>query len=575
MENKVSKSPYRKAYKLLETKEIEIPPHSKDNSSQKLKRLLEDIQGNILRSHGRTYSIYLFLQFDPNQLKATKKWIGDFASKYVVSAIKQQEQSKKYKQCREKGITPPQKLFANFSLSFKGYQVLGLDAETNFLKLYRQKLDDHERNFRSPHPFEEGMVENISGLRDKDSDWESEYLNKEIHALILLAHSNADTLWKKTEKIITKIEDNKIRIINKEIGLARKNDQNQVLEPFGFPDGISNPLFFKTDLNNEVENMDKWNPSAKLRLVLNVDPFGKDFKDEKTGNQYSFGSFLVYRKLEQDVEGFNNKVRELACELEKIEKNRQPQEKTEQLVRAYIMGRFREDGRPVAIYGNLDSPEGSGIELNNFNYNGDDDDKQKAYFRGKSKWKCPFHSHIRKVNPRAIKHKVYAFNYKDSPENQRQRRIVRRGVIYGLPKENQASLLSKSTIVNLFYHYKDLSEKLGVKLEEGNEGILFFCYQSDIREQFEKLQHYSNEEDFGPKNSKNLGADPISGRTKKKPIEGQTDKYKGWPTQTWPREWGSKKDPVEDFDFLGFVTPRGGEYFFTPSLSFLKSLKEE
>jgi len=45
-----------------------------------------------------------------------------------------------------------------------------------------------------------------------------------------------------------------------------------------------------------------------LSLILVKDPFtGKD-----EGN---YGSFLVYRKLEQDVDGFNNKVAELAGNL--------------------------------------------------------------------------------------------------------------------------------------------------------------------------------------------------------------------------------------------------------------------
>jgi deferrochelatase/peroxidase EfeB len=211
------------------------------------------------------------------------------------------------------------------------------------------------------------------------------------------------------------------------------------------------------------------------------------------------------------------------------------------------------------------------------------------------------------MNSRAISDRVHSGTYNDNPDNQRRRRIVRRGTTYGLPKKNQISLLSESTKENL-ENCKSLSEKLGVKLEEGKEGLLFFCFQSDIHAQFEKLQDYANDHNFGPKSGGKLGADPILGQPKTSPIQQVTDsllkipliqrvtnsiltipliqqgkdtwsqtikKVGGWPSHRWPRQWGNPQDPVEDFDFFGYVTPRGGEYFFTPSLSFLKSLKEE
>ncbi len=542
---------YDEAYKLLAQSSVEadLP-------------LLEDIQGNILKSHGRTYSIYLFLHFDNKQPEATKNWIGDFAQKYVGSATQQAAQSRAYRElCNQNAVALPQNLFVNFSLSFKGYEALGLDAKTNFLKLYQQKLKAIETNFIGSHPFEEGMIENIGTLKDKRSDWEEEYLqaNDEIHALILLADSDRDGLFEKASSIIKEIKENSsttIKIVKTEIGFVRRNNLDMPVEPFGFADNISQPLFLKTDIE-EVTNKDKWDPSANLRLVLNVDPFGEKFTDKK-GTKYSFGSFLVYRKLEQDVKGFNNEITKLARKLENRGSDAPPQEETEQLARAYSMGRFREDGRPVAMYANLGNPEGSEIELNNFNYGAGSD------FKDTSQWKCPFHAHIRKVTSRATNSdKVYSGGYDDTAENQRQRRIARRGTTYGLPTEDCALLLSASTQENLA-HYQHLCEQLGVKLAAGKEGTLFFCFQSDIQAQFNKLQDYANDRDFGPNQQRNLGADPIAG---------QQGKEEQWPSQTWPSKWGDKKNPIEDASFFGYVTPRGGEYFFTPSLSFLRSLK--
>ncbi len=572
MQNKPSPSPekfYSEAYCLLDKEEkIDLNEiiTNDDDGKKDLKLLLQDLQGNILQSHGRTYSIYLFLHFDKNQQEPTKKWIAYFAKEYVVSAITQRKQREEYKK------NNVENLFVNFSLSFNGYEALGLDAKAKFSKLCGPIDENGNKFFNNNNPFMQELDTKLDELNYKKCGFEPEYKQEkyEIHAVILLAHSAPDALWKQTNEIIENIGDKNIKIIKREVGLLRRkeiNNKEVPVEPFGFPDGISQPLFLKTDFE-KVKNMEKgdpkWDPSANLRVGLNVDPFGKQFKERETGDEYSFGSFLVYQKLEQDVEGFNNKVTELACELE-TEGTDCPREKTEQLVRAYSMGRFREDGRPVAIYSNLVSHEESGIELNynDFNYG------KANEFREESRWKCPFHAHIRKVNSRAREDNVYdQGNYQDSPEKQRMRRIVRRGTTYGLPKENHASLLSQSTKENL-ERYKYLSEKLGVELQEGKEGILFFCFQSDIEEQFERLQQYANSQEFGPVNSVEFGADPIVGQ-----IVGQNGDQTPLLSQKWPREWGKPDSGDLEFDFFGFVTPRGGEYFFTPSLSFLKSLKE-
>ena len=40
--------------------------------------------------------------------------------------------------------------------------------------------------------------------------------------------------------------------------------------------------------------------------------------------------------------------------------------------------------------------------------------------------------------------------------------------------------------------------------------------------------------------------------------------------QRWPLKWG--KPEMAPFDFGGFVTMKGGEFLFAPSLQFLKTL---
>jgi Dyp-type peroxidase family len=429
-------------------------------------------------------------------------------------------------------------------------------------------------------------------------DWEDVYRSHDIHAMILLAHDSHQQLYKQVQEITQEIKSNGIKIVQMELGCTRKNHKNQPVEPFGFPDGISQPLFFTEDINEEKGK--NWDPSAGLDLVLNVDPFGKKFCDvydkqnaSQNSKSYSFGSFLVYRKLEQDVKSFNEKVKRIAtC---KLDDSTGSLEEREAIVRAFVVGRRKEDGCPVYVHDpnkSLFVDSNVSVNLNDFNYGADEE------FQHDSAFKCPFNAHIRRMNPRGIQGKnqqsgyVYSGKsiYENSPEGQRNARIVRRGVSYGLPKD--ISYLSQETQDNL-EAYKSLIEnlinlgrELEIPIKGDKEGILFLCFQGSIDDQFDVLQkRYANTIDLGPfgglneqdpnRKSPVFGVDPLIGRE-------DTDETNMSLTHSWwPKEWGNlnageiKFETLEETKFSDYVIPRGGEYFFTPSISFLKSLKEE
>jgi deferrochelatase/peroxidase EfeB len=87
------------------------------------------------------------------------------------------------------------------------------------------------------------------------------------------------------------------------------------------------------------------------------------------------------------------------------------------------------------------------------------------------------------------------------------------------------------------------------------------CFQSNIARQFGFLQkNWANNLDFVQPAT---GLDPVIGQ-----------KAAGEPplAQQWPPQWGQQgKQP---FDFGGFVTMKGGEFFFAPSIAFLRQLKK-
>lgn len=475
--------------------------------------LLEEIQGNIIKSHGRNHAVHLFLKFTGPQ-EAVKKWIGNFTHKYVTSALAQAQQAKELRQNKD----VPGKIFANFFLTQAGYTYLG----------YSKDQLPHEET--TENPFELGMKHPTiqEQLGDNVNQWEDGFQN-EIHALVLLAADKIVGPRTEEAKLLERKDQTKLRkqpallakkvekikqelaaiaqIVHQDIGYVLRDEKTgEDIEHFGFRDGVSQPLFLKRDIDKERENSDfsKWDPRAPLNLVLCKDPLGK--KEE------SYGSFLVYRKLEQNVKGWKDDVDKLA---ETLKGSGDPDPA---LAGAYTMGRFQ-DGTPVVLQ---QTPSHKHPEENNFNYA---DDPLGL--------KCPFHAHARKTNPRGEIQKQ--INPDVSLEKEKMNRIVRRGINYGhLPGENPTK----------------------------DAGLLFLCFQASLSNQFHVMQHgWANARDFV---QPNVGTDAVIGVEKNDKGTVVTETYQ------WPTNWGQSGQT--EADFTHWVTMKGGEYFFAPSMSFLKDL---
>jgi LysM repeat protein len=151
--------------------------------------------------------------------------------------------------------------------------------------------------------------------------------------------------------------------------------------------------------------------------------------------------------------------------------------------------------------------------------------------------------------------------FAQSEEQELGHRIARRGVTYGGPLSDFSNL---------------------DQLPTDGVGLLFMCYQSDIWEQFEFIQRlWSNHPRFlepdmsksrnvENKNYDRTGLDAVSGQS----LPGQIDPLIGEEPQP-PQNWLKERDQPTvkaDVKFANFVKLKGGEYFFSPSISFLKNL---
>jgi Dyp-type peroxidase family len=148
------------------------------------------------------------------------------------------------------------------------------------------------------------------------------------------------------------------------------------------------------------------------------------------------GTYLVYRKLSQDVVAFRQFVQDQAvrCGL------------AETLVKAKIVGRWP-DGTPLVL-----SPlqpqaaiAADDLRINNFGYRDDLDG-----------FRCPLGAHIRRTNPRD------SLGYGTSMSA--RHRMIRRGMPYGPPLSEDGNG------------------------DRGDRGLLFLCFVGDIQRQFEFVQ---------------------------------------------------------------------------------------
>jgi deferrochelatase/peroxidase EfeB len=100
------------------------------------------------------------------------------------------------------------------------------------------------------------------------------------------------------------------------------------------------------------------------------------------------------------------------------------------------------------------------------------------------------------------------------------------------------------------------------QLPTGGVGLLFMCFQSNIARQFGFMQKsWANNLNFVQPAT---GLDPVIGQKAAGDVAS---------VQQWPPQWG--KPGKKAFDFGQFVTMKGGEFFFAPSLSFLRNVKKD
>ena len=457
-------------------------------------KMLRALQGNILKGHGRPTTVNIFFSIAAAQKLAMRAALRELANDHVTSAYQQLIDTENFKATGKPGGP-----FVAVFLSATGYAALGIAPAAT----------------PSDPSFTNGMQKAALG-DPAPAAWEAGFQGP-IDGMVLVASENDTALRLRRDAVTHLLTNGGATIVKEQAGRQIFNTVNAGIEHFGYVDGRSQPLPLAEDLDTESQDggISEWDPQSSLDVALIPEPGSTD--------GVSFGSYFIFRKLEQNVRGFKRTEQLLADALALSGDARE-------LAGALVVGRF-EDGTPVTM-----SDEARALKPpNDFNYDADPGAR------------CPFHAHIRKTNPRGS-------GGFEKPASERKHLMARRGITYeDVPRLVHPSDIPESISV------ADFDAHVAPLLPTGDVGLLFMAYNRELAQQFEFTQiNWANNGGF-PTAPTPPGIDPVMGQG---PVA----------SHAWPRVWGDPASGTVPLPFQGFVTMRGGEYFFAPSLNFLKGL---
>lgn len=307
-------------------------------------------------------------------------------------------------------------------------------------------------------------------------------------------------------------------------------------EPFGFRDGISQPEIKGVKRGGAGVNTGEFilgyineygYHTVNPLLDAAADPQGLllDSANPLHAGRRDFGmngTFVVYRKLAQDVAAFWRFM-----EAESVRWRGVADPAFMVRLAAKLVGRWP-SGAPLTLAPECDNPALQ--DANDFNF-------AQTDARGLG---CPFGAHIRRANPRDM---IRPAEPAESLHMSARHRILRRGKPYGPP-------MFDLTVLDRVDDLQGLRAILGLRDDGQARGLHFFCINASIKSQFEFMQQvWANNPRF---NGLSGCRDPLVGDNGR------------------PNDPTSLLIPGEDLDqrtapLPRFVTVRGGAYLFMPS----------
>jgi Dyp-type peroxidase family len=303
-----------------------------------------------------------------------------------------------------------------------------------------------------PEEFQQGMAMRAKLLGDTGKDapehWTEDFGTGRIHIVASVYALDEAALRERFEQLDgVAAQTGGVEIICQQTAnrLVREGPDGRKHYPehFGYTDGLGQPGFKGVPMKSapgagSAEADGTWRQLALGEFLLGHE--NEDGEIASSGLPEAVlrdGTYVVYRKLQQDVAGFRRFLREQGARYHG----------GEELLAAKIVGRWR-DGTPLALSPHTSSPEIAWDDRRNNDFRYADDPNG---------FRCPIGAHIRRANPRD------ALPFGASMVN--SHRLIRRGIPYG-PAFPEGQL-----------------EDDGVE-----RGFLFIAYQTNLARQFEFVQ---------------------------------------------------------------------------------------
>jgi Dyp-type peroxidase family len=494
---------------------------------------LQQIQGNVLAGFNKDHQRFVFFRL--GEADAARAWVralsDEVASTQEVAAFNELFRTASARAQGEGGA--PRASWTNVALTADGLAALGVpDGElTSF-----------------PEAFRQGMAARAGLLGDVHESapaaWVGPPADEVVHGLLVLAADTASDLDGLAAHHASAMAVHGVATVFEQAGRTRADEPGH--EHFGFRDGISQPGVRGFTVVEDPEEPDQgvkgqdlvWPGEFVVGYPTQVGEPSADAPDELNtaagpvvvdGPEWTAdGSYVVYRRLRQDVAGFRAFVRE-AAEQHGLDAD---------VMGAKLVGRYR-SGAPLEPVEGLDpsidttagdpSEQDSTIldrdRINDFEFAEHDADGAVV----------PRGAHVRKVYPRDTQTPT------GGEADTQTHRMIRRGIPFGESFDADASAGSPAA---------------GDVAFPDDRGLVFLCYQASIEDQFEFVQtQWVNDED-----APNAGG----GRD---PIISQDVASRSFALP------GGRPDHVALMQ--RFVTTTGGAYLFQPSIRALRQLGGE
>jgi Dyp-type peroxidase family len=519
---------------------------------------LHDIQGNIVKAYprfGLPKARYFFLRV--HDADAGRAFVKKVTALITTSAPW-------VERARRQDERPPS-VTTNLAFTFDGLRRLGVPQAS--LQSF-------------PQEFAMGMRARRSILGDDGSSapgrWDPVWRDeKPVHLFVALNAATQGLLEEQYAKIVSFLDTERrgVELLAGHRGEGGREDlpyqdasaifgadgQPTNKEHFGYSDGISNPYFKGAETHSsnvigggkrvfgrDIEREEGWQPLEPGEFILG-------HKDEafelpaapSTWPLSDNGTFLVYRKLHQNVGSFDRYLDAVGSEY--------PDGK--EALAAKLAGRWR-NGAPATTFRSESEATAFATQW---------DEARVAVMQAK----VPAEREARKAEFAQLNAKFAAFDYRDDmqgggcPVGAHVRRMQPRVALeFGLDGAFQCpdALSNRRRFIRRGLPYGDAQTK---REDDGDHGIVFMAIGVDIERQFEFVQqqwaNYGN--DF------RLGND-------KDPLIGNHGADEGDGMMTIQTDPSDPRPPFFCSKLPRFVETRGGDYFFVPSLTALRLIAD-